>query len=146
MSNNLRELIQTVFDNLESLDEKEFRDNLASYYDDPLTEILSNTKGLIDTENGVRYIPPFAEHYYEGDGIFMQREVVEYYQTIFGTYIQPSGESLAYSNISTELMNQHIVDGYQAVTCDWILNGVAQITEAGEWDIEDQDYLWAEAA
>ena len=58
----LDELINTVFDKLESLSDKEFRENLSKYYDHPLTELLSQSERFKDNSYESPYIP-FASVY-----------------------------------------------------------------------------------
>lgn len=69
--------------------------------------------------------------------------------TSFYTYIQSSHKPFIYENILTEWIKCYAAQyDIPKVTVGWMLNGYTKIVKADnyDWDIQDQEYLWAIAA
>lgn len=147
MNDILSDLIKTVFDKLESLDEKEFNENLSKYYDDPLTELLSQSNKFKDNSYESPHIP------------FLSDDINVYESVIFEPKILSAWELTSKDCFSVYLNNYNPSDSsfltYSQKSMYGINNNLSAITSASikateriadNYDSSDEDCGWAKAA
>jgi len=64
MNDKMSDLIKAVFEDLGSLDEKEFKENLKNYYKDPLTEIFLHANKLSGSVKEFPFPPSIIHIHY----------------------------------------------------------------------------------
>jgi len=147
MKDKLSDLIKVVFDNLESLEESEFKKNLAVHYEDPLTEILSYATRPVAGCCQLPYV--FFHKNIDYNQIYEASiaGVIDNYNSIhFDAVIQQLEESTTYVSVYiggwTDLINVKGVSNNATEKP----SRVNKIIVADDWNIQDQDYLWQIAA
>jgi len=145
MNDKLTELIKTVFDKLDSLNEKEFKENLSKYYEDPLTELLSQSNKFKDNSFEYPYVP------------FLSDDADIYETTIFDNQVVSTSGSIIQTNVpfiaigscnfqysfgyTTSLIQTDLV---QSISKDDLI--FTSFGVAGNYDAIEEKDIWPMAA
>lgn len=166
MNDELSELIRTVFDALESLDQAEFEKVLSAYYEDPLTNLLAASNKFDEVAYESPYIP-FVPAYHRGELWDVKMPDVGHYEQDFTLYVSGDGPGniagQLFSIWSADLLGKIPIGRITRAECqgsalsDWTTLGIASnvasdwtrlsITDNAAWTLLNvdigQDYLWA---
>lgn len=130
MNNKLfKDAVERAYLKLSALDDAEFKALLSRNIDGEYAKIVRETN-------------------FPGIGIYdenLSGFEIDYHPINFDTCVQSSFESIEYANILYDNTNCFIV-GTIPITAGWVLSGTQKIARADNYDIQDQDYLWAKAA
>jgi len=143
MNDKLAELIKVVFDQLESLDEVEFKKNLSKYYNDPLTELLLQSDKFKDNSYESPYIP-FLSH-----SANVYESTIAWDQVVYTTWSSNISTNVSFGTIGScafQTSFQYVTSQY-VTSC--ILNKPIGNIIMDEWKFNDdveEGYLWAKAA
>jgi hypothetical protein len=146
MNDKLTELIKNVFDHLESLDETEFKKNLASYYEDPLTEVF--LKANISTDNNYEYLPAQFLNTCEHEKDLGNTVTANYYSSLLSKTLAATWGDMCLRDLTQNTFSINYESSTDVFSV-WITDSVNvdNISNSSELiDMIDIGYSWAEAA